>query len=273
VRAEVVIVVKKEREERGAMVTRAIRASVSPLSSDGLDEALGLSIGLRAIGSGKEMAEAEVLAGGGEVVRAVGRAAVGEDAADGDAMGGIEVDCAVQGAEDTWDLFIGQKRSESQAAVVVDGDVEGFDAGARVASGAVAGGADARTREAAELLDVEVKEFAGNSALVALDGRLGRIESRETMEPVAAQDARESSRGNGKKSEDLSVRTALAAHAEDAGLELLAGLARLAERDRGAVEKAGRKAGIASAAQPAADGALADVIDSGGSAEGELFRS
>ena len=66
VRAVEVIVMEIEREERGAVVTEVVRAGVSPLTSDGLDEAFGLAICLSAIGSGKEMADAQLVAGGGE---------------------------------------------------------------------------------------------------------------------------------------------------------------------------------------------------------------
>lgn len=61
-----IVVMEIEWEERGALDTGVVRACISPLASDGLDEAFGLAIGLRAIGSGEEMAEAEILAGLGE---------------------------------------------------------------------------------------------------------------------------------------------------------------------------------------------------------------
>jgi hypothetical protein len=61
-----VIVVKEEREEGGAVVAGVIGTSISPFAGDGLDEALGLAIGLRAIGTGEAVTEAEILAGGSE---------------------------------------------------------------------------------------------------------------------------------------------------------------------------------------------------------------
>ena len=53
--------------------------------------------------------------------------------------------------------------------MVVDGDVKGFDASVAAAQGAIAGGADAGAVEAAQLLDVEVEEFAWEVTLVAVD--------------------------------------------------------------------------------------------------------
>jgi len=61
-----IVVMEIEREEGGAVVRGVVRASISPLASDGLDEAFGLAVGLRAIGFGEEMFEAQLVAGGGE---------------------------------------------------------------------------------------------------------------------------------------------------------------------------------------------------------------
>ena len=61
-----IVVVKVEREEGSAVVTGVVRASVSPLAGDGLDEAFGLAVGLRAIGTSEEMADAQLVAGSGE---------------------------------------------------------------------------------------------------------------------------------------------------------------------------------------------------------------
>ena len=61
-----IVVVKVEREEGSAVDTGVVRASVSPLAGDGLDEAFGLAVGLRAIGTSEEMADAQLVAGSGE---------------------------------------------------------------------------------------------------------------------------------------------------------------------------------------------------------------
>ena len=89
------------------------------------------------------MFEAELEAGGGEEFGAVGGAAIGEDAGDGDAVVLVEGDGLVEGGEDAGRLFVGKKGGEGEAGVVINGDVEGFGACARVAHGAVASGADA----------------------------------------------------------------------------------------------------------------------------------
>jgi hypothetical protein len=61
-----IVVMEVERKESGAVITGVVRAGISPLASDGLDEAFGLAVGLGAIGFGEEMFEAQLLAGGGE---------------------------------------------------------------------------------------------------------------------------------------------------------------------------------------------------------------
>ena len=65
-RAMEVIVMEVEGEEGSAMMTGVVRASISPLAGDGLDEAFGFAIGLRAIGTGEEVTEAQIFASGSE---------------------------------------------------------------------------------------------------------------------------------------------------------------------------------------------------------------
>jgi hypothetical protein len=65
-RAVKIVVMEVEREEHSAVVTGVVGAGVRPLAGDGLDEAFGLAIGLGAIGSGEEMAQAKIPASSGE---------------------------------------------------------------------------------------------------------------------------------------------------------------------------------------------------------------
>lgn len=269
-----VVIVKEEvREEGSAVVTGLIRAGVGPLASDGLDEALGFAIGLGSIRSGEVMSEAELSTGGSEVFGAVGRAAVGQDAPDFDAVELVEGDGLVEGVEDARDFFIWEKAGEGEAGVIINGDVEAFDAGARAAAGAIAGGPDAGALEAAELLDIEVEEFAGMSVFVTNDGRLGRFERGQALELVTTQNARKGGLGNGQQGQDLSVGAALAAQGEDMGFELGAGFAGLAQRDRGAVLELRREAALARAQEPAADRPFADVVGGADGAEGQVVGS
>jgi hypothetical protein len=89
-RAMEVIVMKVVGKECSSVAARVIRTGIGPLAGDGLDEALGLAVGLRAIGFGEEMGEAEFVAGGGEEFGAIGGAAIGEELLDGDAVSGVK---------------------------------------------------------------------------------------------------------------------------------------------------------------------------------------
>jgi len=263
-----VIVVEVEREEGGAMVAGVVRAGVGPLTSESLDKAFGLAIGLGSIGAGEAMLEAELVAGMGEEFGTIGGAAVGEDALDVNAVSLVEGDGLVERGEHAGSFFIREEGGESQAGVVVDGDVEGLGAGAGIAVGAIAGGANAGLMKPAKLFNIKMKEFAGGGAFVADHGWLGRVEGSQAIEAVAAQDAGKGGLGDGKNHEDLSVGTALAAQGQDLFFEQWGSFARLTKRDGGEIIEARREAGGLGAFEPLADGFFGDAESGGGGAQG-----
>lgn len=148
------------------------------------------------------------MAGSGKEFGAVGAAAIGEEALDLDAMSGVKADGLVESVEHAGNFFVGQEASEGKAAVIIDRDVQRLDAGARIAVGSIAGGADARLSEAAQLLDVEVEELARLGVFIAEGRRFGRFERRDAVEMMAAQDARKCGLGDGQNHHDLCVGTA-----------------------------------------------------------------
>ncbi len=79
----------------------------------------------------------------------IGRAVVGEEAFDFDAVEGVEGDGLVECVDHGGDFFVIIDAGKSESGVVVDGDVERFVASAFVAIGSVAGGAYAWMMEAA----------------------------------------------------------------------------------------------------------------------------
>jgi hypothetical protein len=115
VRAVEIVVMEIEWEERGAVVRGVIRTGISPLASEGLDEAFGLAVCLRAIGSGEEMLEAELAAGKSEEFGSIGRALVGEDGLDGDAVSFVKGDGLMEGVQDAGSFFIWEETGKSQA--------------------------------------------------------------------------------------------------------------------------------------------------------------
>jgi hypothetical protein len=107
-----------------------------------LNEALGLAVGLGGVGSGEAMLEAESGDGLAHGVRPIAGAIVGVDALGGDAVLLEEGESGVEEGDGALGGFVGEELGESQAAVVVDGDVEVFPAGAAdVIALAVAGDA------------------------------------------------------------------------------------------------------------------------------------
>ena len=162
------------------------------------------------------MFEAEGGDGGAHGVGAVAGAIVGVNALGGDAMLLKEGESGVEEGDGALGGFIGEELGEGQAAVIVDGDVEIFPPGAAgVIVLAVAGDAVAGARDAGELLDVEVEEFAWVGALVALDWRR-RGELGEAL-AVAAQEAGDGGLGELGGAGDLEARELATAQGEHAG--------------------------------------------------------
>jgi hypothetical protein len=267
VRTMEVIVMKIDRQEGSSMVTGGIGTGISPLAGDGLDEAFGLAIGLRTIGFGEEVTQAEFFAGGGEELGTVSGAAIGQDTLDVDAMRLVEGDGLVERREDAGGLLVGLERGESNAGMIVDGDVEAFDAGTRITLGAITRGPDAGAGEAAQLLDVEVEEVAGSVAFIAEDRRFGRLQGGEAVEMMAAQNAGEGGFGDGQNHHDLGVGAALATEGEDLRLEIGGSPAGLTLGSGGVVLETLGKAGLPGASQPAADGLFTNAMSGGGHAQ------
>jgi hypothetical protein len=266
-----VIVMKIEVEEGSAVVAGVIGPGISPLAGDGLDEALGLAVGLWSVGSGEGVLESELLAGCGKALGAVSGAAIGEHALYPDAMSFVEVHSLLEGIEDAGSLFIGEQAGEGEARMIIDGHVEGLDSGAWVAESAVAGGAHARPGEASELLDIEMEEFAGMIAFVADGRRLGRFQGGKPAEMVAAQHAGKGGLGNGQNHPDLGKGTAGATQLHDLRLQGGSGLAGLADGSAGTVLAPWLEAFLFGASEPFAHRLFADRVSGGGLTEREVL--
>jgi len=266
-RAVEIVVMEVEREEGSAVIAGVVGAGISPLAGEGLDEAFGLAVGLRAIGASEEMSDAQLVAGSGKEFGAVGGAAISEDALDEDAMSLVESDGLVESGQDAGSFFIGKEAGKSQAGMVINGDVEGLDTGAGIALGTVASGADTGLAKTAKLFNIKMKEITGGLAFVTHDWRLGRIQGGQAIETVALEDAGKGSFREGQDHEDLSVGTALTAESEDLVFELGRRLARLTSRDGGAVLQTLRGARELGALEPLADGFIGDGEGGGGGAQ------
>src|ERR1700747_843731 len=106
-----------------------VMANIGPLAQGGLNEALGLAVGAGSVGKGEAVLDAELEAGGAEVAGAVAGAVVGEQAADGDAVLGVEGNGGGQEGVGGFALLMGEHAGEGETGVIVDGDVQGLPAG------------------------------------------------------------------------------------------------------------------------------------------------
>ena len=101
-----------------------VGVSVGPFAQGGLDEALGLAVGLWSVGSGEAVLEAESGDGGAHGVGAVAGTVVGGDALSVDAVSFEEGQGGVEEGDGTAGGFVGEELREGAAGVIVDGDVE-----------------------------------------------------------------------------------------------------------------------------------------------------
>ena len=79
-----VVEVIPEGQDSAPLIRVEIGVTVGPFAQGGLDEALGLAIGLGAIGAGEFLADAQAATGDPEGVGAEGRTVVGDHTLDGD---------------------------------------------------------------------------------------------------------------------------------------------------------------------------------------------
>jgi hypothetical protein len=82
VRTLPVILVDIVQKTSVAFVAGTVAKAVGPFAGEGLDEAFGLTVGLRPVRAGEEVFDPEFAAGRGEGFGSVGGAVVGEDGAD-----------------------------------------------------------------------------------------------------------------------------------------------------------------------------------------------
>jgi hypothetical protein len=198
-----VVVVEEAGEALRALVGMGVGVSIGPLAEGGLDEAFGLAIGLRSVGPGEALLEAQACDFRGHGPRAVGGAVVGVETLGGDAKLGKEGQCVVEESEGTGGRFVWVELSKGEAGVIVDGDVEILPACAwGMVVLTIPGDAMTGTLDAGELLDIEVDEFTWEGAFVTAH-RQRRFQGAEAVKTVAAQEAGDSGLGKLGGASDL----------------------------------------------------------------------
>ena len=157
------------------------RLRIGPFAKASLNEALGLAVGARGVRPGGFVFDAVFGQQIAEGKAFVGRAVIAHDTFGGDAMVCEPFDRAGGEDDSTFLAFIRQQLGVGQAGGIIDGDVQELPTkttpdGAPIAlSGAIAGDPMTNSLDTAELLDIDMDQFARLFALVADDRRL-RIE-------------------------------------------------------------------------------------------------
>jgi hypothetical protein len=223
-----VVMLEPGREVQIAFLRVEVMANVGPLAQGGLDEALGLAVGAGSVGTGEAVLDAELEAGGAELSGAIAGAVVGEQAADGDAVLGVEGDGGVQEGDGGLALLVGQHAGEGEAGVIVDGDVQSLPAGELRASAATAIATNGDLLIAGHALDVEMKQIAGRGMFIAHNGRSG-MEMAPAVEMSAPEDAADRGGAEMGGLGDLIGGTQLATQCDDLSDQLRRGSARAME--------------------------------------------
>jgi hypothetical protein len=117
--------------------------------------------------------DAELEAGCAEVAGAIVGAVVGEQAANGDAVLGVESDGGAQEGDGGFGLLVGQHAGEGKAGVIVDGDVQGLPAGELRAAAATAIAAHGDLLIAGHALDIEMEQVARSGMFITHHGTGG----------------------------------------------------------------------------------------------------
>jgi hypothetical protein len=188
-------------------------------------------------------------------------------------MGIVELYGLIKGGHHTLDLLIGEQTGKSRPAVIVNGDVQAFDASAAIAQGAISSGTHARTLEAAQLLDVQVQKFSRSSAFVALHRWLWRLKRGEPMQAMTAQDTRDRGLGGAQKGKDLRIGAPLPAQGKNVSFELGTGHARLPSWDRGTIVELGRESRSRERGKAICGRFFVDVIGGGNGPKRKLVKA
>jgi len=213
-RAMPVVLMEPARQLDSAGLGVVIRATVSPFPQSGLNEAFCFAVGTGGVGTGETQANAELVAEATEVAGAIAGTIVAEHTGDGDAEAGIVIDGRLQESGGRRSFLVRKDLREGNAGVVVDGDMHVLPAGAMDAAATVAGDATTYGLETSDLFDVEVKQIAGGSMLVAQDGS-GRFQIANATEVESAQDAADGGTTQPGGQSDAQSGPALAAQSLD----------------------------------------------------------
>ena len=163
----------------------------------------------------------------------------GEQAADGDAVLGVEGDGGAQEGDGGLGLLVGQHAGEGEAGVIVDGDVQSLPAGELRAAAPPPVAPNGDLLIAGHALDVEMEQIAGSGMLVAYDGRSG-MQMTPAVQLSALQDAADGGGAEMGGLRDVTGGAQLATQADDLSDQLRRSSAGAMEGTRGTIPQAGQ---------------------------------
>jgi len=163
-------------------------ANVGPFAQGGLDEAFRLAVGAGSVGTGEAVLDAELEASGAELSGTIAGAVVGEQAADGDTVLGVEGNRVAQKGDGGFALLVGEHAGKGESGMIVDGDVQSLPAGELRAAATTTIATNGDLLIAGHALDVEMQQIAGSGMLVAHDRRRG-MQMTPAVQLSALQDA------------------------------------------------------------------------------------
>src|SRR5437870_3278461 len=217
-----------------ALLRVEVMANVGALAQSGLDEAFRLAVGAGSVRTGEAVLDAELEAGGVEVPGAIAGAIVGEQAADGNAVLGVEGDGGAQEGDGGLGLLVGQHAGEGEAGVIVDGDVQSLPAGELRAAATTAIATNGDLLIASQALDVEMEQIAESGILVAQEGGRG-MQMTPAVQLSALQDATDGGRAEAGGLRDVISGAQLATQADALSDQLRRSSTRATQGPRGMI--------------------------------------
>src|SRR6516225_5238724 len=228
-----------------------IRPTIRPAPGHRLDEAFGLAVGARGVGSREDLADALRLAKCTERLRAVALGVVREHAFDADPEALEALDHAAQKAGRTGGALAGEHLGIGEPRAVIDGHEGPLPAGPLHAAAAIAVDAMPDARDPREFLRVDVHQRTRLGVLVAARRSLLGLDPPQLAQPNPLQDAGDRGGREPELGGDLYGRQpALATQVLDALYDPQRRLLGRAARPRGVVFQARRPL---KAAQPLVD--------------------
>ena len=137
-----------------------------------MDEAFGFSVSAGRVRASEVMVQAELQASLAKSARAIAMAIVGEQAANANAQRGLIGHGSMQKSNGRSAGKVRQDLGESDAGVIVDGDVQVFPASMMFPAASPVG-ADGDFRKPTQMLDIEMQQIAGGGMFVTNHGHSG----------------------------------------------------------------------------------------------------